>query len=188
MIYFEYLGSIIESMYLSDKIDNQSKKCNIFINPDSTFLRSVVVINRTDYPVDKIKTLVRNGCKVISRISNFKDIEGVIFEPYILKINLGIMWNGKIVEYDDLDSKCPADLEKELLKYDNYCSVGSPGDYKLYFPKIYNLPTDFILDSENNLSGLGWALQQVGVNLCNSTKFVDLDIIKTGKYQIYPKD
>ena len=38
-----------------------------------------------------------------------------------------------------------------------------------------------VMDSEGNLTSIGWAMQQVGLNIRTDTIFKDLDILKTKK-------
>ena len=168
MIYLCSLESIIESVYLEDTLSGRIGECNIFVNPDNIkyITSKTIIITTTDYEEERIKTLVSNGCKVISRV--FYDSPDVEFQPYILRLNTNIMWNGKILhDYGSgrnlIDSGL-ADFSNDVL----------------YFPQIYN-PTTETMDKYGNLTSLGWALQQVGVNVKTDTCFTNLDIIKTGK-------
>ena len=172
MIYFSGLDSIIESIYLNDEIDNKIGSCEVFINPDNVkyIIGKTVIINLCDYPNDKINILNSNGCHIISRVYNSRD--DIEVQPYILRLNFSIMWNGRFIDTcDSLDSlldkdKCTYDLENKIL----------------YFPKIKNIKQSLKVEDEyKNLTVFGWALQQVGVNLKNSTVFENLDIIKTKK-------
>lgn len=49
----------------------------------------------------------------------------------------------------------------------------------LYFPKLLNLPESVLMDSLGNLTSLGWAEHQVGINLGKS--YLDMDLLKTNK-------
>ena len=170
MIYLDGLDSIIECMYLDDSINDRSTSCDVFINPDSIkyLTGKIVVINSCEYPESKLKTLIENRNKVISRVK-FPDMEGISLNPYILKINKNIYWNGKILETWNKDSIW------ENLEFDM-------SSYKIYFPKLKPVENEVkLLDCDGNLSGLGWILQQVGINIIEDTPFKDLDIIKTGK-------
>ena len=183
MVYVNGLGSIIESLYLSDNLSNRTKDCNIFVNPDFTYLRNIVIINEADYPIDKVKVLLKNGCNVISRIN--LDVEGVKFYPYIMKINTGIMWNGRTVDFEDVmygcESRTSFKFGEELLDCDSGYSNYGLDDNVLYFPKIKNIPEELVKDKDGNLTSIGWALHQVGDNVDTETVFKDLDTIKTGK-------
>lgn len=173
MIYFSGLDSVIESVYLSDSLDNKIGSCNVFINPSNIkyLTGKTVILNKSDYPDTMVDVLVSNGCHIISRTYNqHPDIE---VQPYILRINFNILWNGMVL-YDfagDLDSL----LDKDKCKYDTESGI-------LYFPKIYNFEDTEVEDNYGNLTALGWALQEVGINIKKyNTIFNNLDIIKSGK-------
>jgi len=172
MIYYEGLESIIECIYLSENINNKTSLCDIYVNPENIkFLTGkIIIINSCEYPEDNIKQLIDNGCHVISRV--YFDIPEIEIQPYILKLNFNVMWNGKLIDkFSNLD---------ELFE-DEDCRF-SIDDYKLYFPQINtnNINTK-LLDSYGNLTSLGWVLQQVGVNVKIDTPFSNLDVLKTGK-------
>lgn len=171
MIYLEGIESLIESIYLEDNISDQPGECNVFVNPDNIkyLTGKTVILNKMEYPEDKIDQLSRNGCKIISR--TYREHPNVEIQPYILRLNFGIMWNGKVVtEFHDLSG---------LL-------LGKACEYQedvLYFPKIFG--SDVVpIDKYGNLNCLGWAMQQVGVNVKDDTPFVNLDIVKTGKLML----
>ena len=171
MIYLSGLDSIVEAIYLDESLDNRSGNCNIFVNPDNIgyLIGKTIIINTLDYPSEKIETLIRNNCKIISRVSC--SISGVEFCPYILRINSGIIWNGvELLEF-------PKRGLSELLDA-NLCSF-SLSDYTLYFPKIFTETN--VKDVDDNLTFLGWVLQQVGINIIKNTPFINLDLIKTKK-------
>lgn len=173
-IYFtEGLDSIIEAIYLGYDLDEKIARSDVLVNPGkTTYITSnkVVIINDPTYPINKIEALKKNGCKIISRIDT--KIEGVIVEPYILRPNFSIVWNG-----DELESPNYSDiLESSMLVRGK-----QGGDHKLLFPKIYGPTWIPAIDLDGNLTCLGWALQQVGINLKKNTPFVDLDITKTLK-------
>lgn len=169
MIFLNGIESIIESTYLNETISTKIGSCNIFVNPKNIkFLaRKTVIINIVDYPEENILQLLNNECKVISRIKY--NIEGIDFEPYILKINSSVFWNGDIIEQPEELNDI---LEDDLCSYDMDRNI-------LRFPKLTNIKN--IKDEENNLSCIGWTLQQVGINIVLDTPFINLDIIKTGK-------
>ena len=56
----------------------------------------------------------------------------------------------------------------------------SVGNYKLYFPKIYT-PGAPMKDLSGNLTALGYASQEVGINLREDTVFINLDLVKCKK-------
>ena len=168
MIFLNGIESIIEATYLDETISTKISSCNIFVNPRNIkFLaRKTVIINIVDYPEECIQQLLNNECKVISRVKY--DIKGVDFEPYILKINSNVFWNGDNIEQpEDLNDI----LEEDLCSYDMDRNI-------LRFPKLINTKN---IEKENNLSCIGWTLQQIGINIIKDTPFINLDIIKTGK-------
>lgn len=170
MIYFSGLDSIIESIYLSDELDNRVGSCEVFINPDNVkyIIGKTVIISVCDYPSEKIDILSKNGCHIISRV--YSSREDVEVQPYIMRLNFSIMWNGRSLNScDSLDS---------LLDNDN-CTYDLDNN-TLYFPKIIS-PILKTKDEYENLTVLGWVLQQIGINIKQSTVFENLDIIKTGK-------
>jgi hypothetical protein len=108
---------------------------------------------------------VDNGNRVVSRIKT--GIDGVLLQPYIIRISTGIMYNGRTVK-----GKV---TEDEILQ--DYCSFP---DSVLYFPKLDPSYYD-VLDECGNLTALGWALHQVGVKVRDGLNFPHLDLIKLGK-------
>ena len=173
MIYFEGLESIIECVYLTDCLDNKVSSCDVFVNPENIkyLIGKVVILNNPDYPDSNIDILSKNGCHIISR--TFRDRPDLEVQPYILRLNFDIKWNSIVLqdlEGIDLDAL----LDKDICRYDILGGV-------LYFPKIYKTGKYKITDSYGNLTALGWALQEVGINIKQSTVFENLDIIKTGK-------
>lgn len=168
MIYFDNnIAELIEAVYLSDGITDKMPECNIYVNPDNVkyLVGKVIIINVPDYSLEKINQMKLNGCKIITRYWYSDEFN---YEPYILRINSGINWNGMIIE--------------TLSGYED-CNVvlDDSGKVNLYFPKIKKYELTDVLDVKGNLSSLGWALQQVGLNIIESTYFSDLDLIKTNK-------
>ena len=170
MIYFEGLESIIESTYLHDTIGNRVSEASTYVNPGSTkyLTGKVVIINSPTYPEESISELVTNGCEVVVR--GKVGVEGVIIQPYILRLELRVMWNGRTITNLDIPL---SDILRDYSSYD-------PDTGFLYFPK---LPLNFpgLKWPDGELSCLGWVAQQVGVNIKEDTIFRDLDILKTGK-------
>ena len=169
MIYFNGLESIIESAYLEDRLGNKVGECNVFVNPGNTkyLVGKLVIINSVTYSEERIAELIENGCKIVSRIKR-EQSKNIIFQPYILRVCPGIMFNGRnIKEKIEVDS---------ILQ--DYCDYE---DSVLYFPKLVPEFYD-VTDLEQNMTGLGWALYQVGVSVREGdTVFKNLDIIKLGK-------
>lgn len=169
MVYFNGLNSIIESIYLEDKLGNKVGDCNVFVNPDNIkyLVGKVVIINSLTYPLTSVQSLVDNGNRVISRIKI--NMNGVFNQPYIIRVALGIMYNGRMI-YEKLE-------EDEILQ--DYCYFP---DSVLYFPKLNPSYYD-VMDQDKNLTALGWALHQVGVRVRDDLSFQNLDIIKLGKIE-----
>src|SRR5574344_1216739 len=179
MIYFESdLAPVIESIYLGENISDRLGACNILVNPvrlDYMFGKTVI-INDPDYLwVNAIK-LRDQGCRVISRIRT--DIDGISFQPYIMRINMSIMWNGEIVDLRETNKSMSSILDylnnddDQKFKYDI-------NKMTLYFPKVKTKTGN--KDLYGNLTALGWALHQVGENQEIDSKFNNLDIIKSKK-------
>ena len=166
MVHFSGLESVIESIYLEDRLGNKSGDCGVFVNPENTkyLVGKICIINSTQYPEEYVKELVDNGNKVVSRI--LLPHTDIIFQPYIIRVSPGIMYNGKNVQEK-------LELEDVLQ---NYCLF----DSILYFPKLD--PSLYpVIDKEGNLTALGWALHQVGVLVRPGLSFPNLDIIKLKK-------
>jgi len=171
MIFLDSLEAIIESIYLEDSLSAKIGECNVFVNPDNIkYLTSkTVIITNTGYDLEKVKTLKENGCKVISRV--YYDTPEIEICPYILRINYGLMWNGRVLKEEYQDGK--GLIDSGYVEYDNENEV-------LYFPQIYSSKV-ISKDEWENLTAIGWALQQAGVNIKTDTPFTNLDILKTGK-------
>lgn len=167
------LDAFVESIYLQEEID-PSVSSMIHVNPNNPtyIIGKIVIINTADYSMDKIKTLEKNKCKVISRV--YFDSEGVEVCPYILRPCFDIMWNGKSGKVDNLEKLLENEIE-DLEWTMNF------SEYKLYFPKIIYPKKLNTVDSYGNLTYLGWISQQVGENIVDNTSFRDLDLIKTKK-------
>jgi hypothetical protein len=168
------LDAFIEAIYLQEEID-PSVGSLIHVNPKNpTYITGkIVIINTADYSMDKIMTLVRNKCKVISRTSEPGECQGVEVCPYILRPCFDVIWNGRMKEINT-----HAELDKFLEGDEDEWSMTFP-DYKLYFPKLTIWDKKIVVDEYGNLTGLGWILQQTGVNLIEGTPFNDLDLVKT---------
>ena len=102
------LDSIIESLYLREKLTCSPKASNILVNPVSSYVvGKTVVINIKGYPSNYIDELIYNKNTIISRF----DIgdNRVIFDPYELRMNENIIPLGKKVNlvneemYDKVD-------------------------------------------------------------------------------------
>lgn len=169
MIYLEGLESIIESIYLNDGLSDRVGECKVLVNPENPkYLtgRTIILTGNKEYPEEKISRLLENGCKIISR--TFINHPLIEVQPYILRLCFDIMWNGRIIK-ECLDVS-------DLLNSDDITYKSGT----LYFPKIYDKKIS-TMDEYGNLNCIGWALQQVGVNVKTETPFINLDVLKTGK-------
>ena len=183
MIYFATdFSSIIESIYLNERVSSSLSRSNIIVNPvklDYLFGKTIV-INDPNYDWSNVTALSQQRCKIISRLD--VSFPNITINPYIVRVNTNIMWNGEELDLSDRD-----DLSNmsDILNYllDEECS-GSRFRYdenqcSLYFPKLKLKSEESIKDSSGNLTALGWALHQVGVNQVD--KFIDMDLLKTKK-------
>lgn len=171
------IDSFLEATYLGVPVSARGEERFIYVNPSAYhYLHgNVVIITNPDYPKETIKWLLKEGIKVIFRNTNeFSDPD-----PYILRIEFGIMWNGDILS-------CPkgASFTEVLNFLKKNCEVepvntGLP--MKMFVPKIYEIPKEYLLDTSGNLTILGWAMHQVGINMGNQFVYQDLDLYKTGK-------
>lgn len=181
MIYYSNsLDAVIESIYLGEGLEDSLGRCNIIVNPVNLNYMSgkIAIINDYNYSWNSVSQLVETGSKVISRVHT--NIPGVNYQPYILRVNQRIRWNGEILDLRGKKYKTQEILsllcgEDQKFKYD-------VEKQELYFPKI--LTETGTKDSLGDLSCLGWALQQVGINIKTDTKFTDLDVVKTMKWCI----
>ena len=174
MIYYsDQVEELIEGVYLGEELSTRTGCCGIYVNPANIkyLVGKIVIINRFDYDPSNIGELCGNGCKVISRV--WIGDQRVSYQPYIIRVDEGISWNGL-----ELETGPDGDVY-ELLR-DNYTARTNDrgGDVRLFFPKIYDV--EGVLDERGNLSGLGWALHQVGVNIGDQA-YKDLDVLKTKK-------
>lgn len=170
MIFLDGLNSLIESIYLNEEISSKPGNSTIFVNPENVkyIIGKIIIVSSVSYPEEKINVLISNNCKIISRVKiNNPKVE---LAPYILKMDLNIMWNGKILNNFESMNKI---LEEDDCSFDMNSNT-------LYFPKLSYIPKE-AMDEYGNLSSLGWVLQQVGTNIKENTPFKNLDILKTKK-------
>ena len=88
------LESITEALYLGLIRTEIPRDYGVLVNPETTtyIIRKTVIINNFDYPVEKIRALQKNECKIVSRIYYGEDID---FSPYLVRYNPKIIWNGE---------------------------------------------------------------------------------------------
>lgn len=173
MIYFNGIESVIECTYLGEELCLVESGSNIIVNPLKLkyLTGKTIIINSTTYPEDNLKCLIDNECKIISRVFLQTNLP-IIYSPYILRIDYNIMWNGDYID------KLPDLTKYSVLESGDICRLKLP-DYKLFFPKVKKYSMEECIDSKGNLTAIGWAYQQVGINITNNIK--DLDVLKTGK-------
>lgn len=167
MIYFDSdISEVVEATYLSESITTKIADSNIFVNPKNIkyLVGKIVIINEPGYSESDMALMKGNSCKVILRYWYPGDYE---YEPYILRYNPRINWSGSTVNNVD--------------EINNSCNIIADRSVKLMFPKVKNYDIKKILDEKGNLSSMGWALQQVGVNVVRNKIFTNLDLLKTKK-------
>ena len=148
------LPSITESLYLDIKRTGVPREYNILVNPESTtyIIRKTVILNVFDYPEKSIKELLKNECRIISRVYiNDPEIE---YSPYLFRYNSNIVWNGETGfswSYDS-DVLHVSKINKEMIR------IGDKGE------------SDY----------LGFLAHQVGVHVFPGP-YQDLDLVKIKK-------
>jgi hypothetical protein len=171
------IDSFLEAAYLGIPVSARGEERFIYVNPTAYhyLYGNVVIISNPDYPKKNIDWLIENGIKVIFRNVN----EYSKPNPYILRIEFGVMWNGDVLS-------CPKNLSfTEVLNFLKMNCEVEPVDtglpMKVFLPKIYDIPKEYLLDSSGNLTILGWSMHQVGINVGNQFVYQDLDLYKTKK-------
>lgn len=180
MIKLTDIESYLEAIYLEERLTERTALADIEVNPQGSvnyIMGKTVIINCNDYSKDRVEILVK-GCnnKVYSRVIGY---EGVKHYPYIMRPNFDIMWNGEVLY-------CPPDISENKDKILGWIEEGRydknrvATDYpQIQFPKVYGISPSILYDKDGNLTILGWALHQVGVNLV--PVFKDMDLLKTKK-------
>ena len=171
------IDSFLEATYLEVPVSARGEERFIYVNPSAYhYLHGkVVIISNPDYPKERIEWLIKEGIKVIFRnVNEFSEPD-----PYILRIEFGFMWNGDVL-------KCPEGLSfTEVLDFiKKNCEVepvGTELPMRVFLPKVHGIPKEYLLDSSGNMTILGWAMHQVGINVGNQFIYQDLDLYKTGK-------
>lgn len=158
------LDSIIESLYLREKLTCSPKASNILVNPVSSYVvGKTVVINIKGYPSNYIDELIYNKNTIISRF--YIGDNRVIFDPYELRMNENIIPLGKKVNL----------VNEEM--YDKVDHIFDIEDMKLYYPKPIKCVNYHV---NGNLTVLGYLIYQLGypVDEVLHTEFKYLDVIK----------
>jgi hypothetical protein len=104
MVLLTGLDSIIESLYLDERLTEHSRDGNILVNPVSIsyVINKVIIINHKYYPIDNIKILLNNRNKVITRVNY--EVDGVKYDPYLLRINDSIRISNEKINIIDENS------------------------------------------------------------------------------------
>ncbi len=171
------LYSIIESIYLGEKSSDRLSNSGILVNPDRVNYISgkTVVINHLPYSMELCDILHSNGCSIISRIQLSESRDYIKFQPYYIKPEFRIAWNGMTLDVKDLDfPEIMESLEDSVI-------LILSEQPEIYFPKLLNLRQDLVYDDSSNLTALGWLMHQVGLNTDKGSKFQDMDLLKTKK-------
>lgn len=168
LIFGTDLGSLVESVYLGIPYTDNQRGYGIIVNPYRVtyIVGKTVIINRFDYPQDLITELSRNNNTIISRV--WKESEGVIFDPYLPRINMKIQWNGEVLET----------LGEENIEMNTQIYYSMDSD-TLFFPKVRyyrDLP-----GPKGEMNFIGYLLYQTGRNLYKESEFKNLDLIKCKK-------
>ena len=180
MINNEGIESWIEAVYLGEPVTDRTGKSDIQVNPKvpKYVVGKTIIINRPDYSSLDLDILKENRNNIISRV-RLPIMTGINFQPYIMRVDFKIIWNGDVIN-------CPTDLSDNedalgewLMESIGMTSTDRPAE--ISFPKILGCKKNILQDLSGNLTALGWALHQVGVNIKEDTKFIDLDLLKTKK-------
>lgn len=176
MIFADSLEALLESIYLEDRITTMRSGNPIYVNPGekNDYIVGKTIVLTKEYGKDIIGNLRSNMNTIISRVF----YPGTIYSPYITRVNFKIQWNGLTVDY-------PSSVSDPFkwMKEEELTTVRVTDDIVDYigFPKIIGIGENLLYDSEKNITLLGWALHQVGINVDKKSKYQDLDIIKTRK-------
>lgn len=180
MIFSGSLASVLEAIYLKEPVTSSFKKAQIAVNPKNLdyFIGKVIIFNRQPNDLEVVRLAVRHFKTVIARVKFMDESlnQAVTFQPYITRIDSDLTWDGQTIRYDgeeDIDSLF-CDIPE------NGMEVGD-GLPEISIPKVLGLPQSALYDPIGNLTCLGWALHQVGVNLDPKARYRDLDLIKTWK-------
>lgn len=178
-IYNNGLEAVIEATYLGEGVVGKTGKSNIEVNPRGSIgyiVGKLVILTNPFCQDEVIDELLRNGNKVISRVAGYGS--KVPLHPYILRPNFSVMWNGETYE-------CPREVSGELKAFLGWFGgtdsfpINQESGVELFLPKITGMQSPLIYDREGNLTALGWAMHQVGINYGKT--FKDMDILKTKK-------
>lgn len=179
MIFADSLESFLETVYLGERITTKRSGNSIHVNPGekNDYLVGKTVILTKEYSPEIVENLKLNMNTVLGRVW----MPEVIYVPYQTRINFKIQWNG-------IEVRVPLninDIFKWLLSEDLVMTrlVDNTVEY-IGFPKILGIEESLLYDRKGEITLLGWALHQVGLNIDKKAKWKDLDLIKTKKMDI----
>lgn len=176
MVFNDGVESYIESIYLEEPVNSKMGACNIFVNPMevSYIINKTIIINRLDYPLENIYKMLERRNHIISRVQlSDKSLVGrVHFEPYIMRVNYSLCWNGDVLSFPGVDIV-------KWLEEGQLDMMPDTDKVSMFFPKLEGLSKCVVMDSLGNLTSIGWALHQVGINLGKT--YLDMDLLKTNK-------
>ena len=181
MIKINGIESIIEAAYLEEGLVEKTGKATIEVNPYDGVdyaIGKTIILNNHKTKKETVESLLKNRNRVISRVKGYNS--EVEVHPYIMRPNFHIMWNGDFLYISEQSRNDYQKILEELgLEEFNIVEGVIP---KIYFPKVYGIPNEFLKDNDGNLTALGWILHQVGINQVDT--FKDMDLLKTRKIKI----
>ena len=180
----EKVDSFIEAAYLNSPVVTKGPERFIHINPVNYryLIGNIVIISNPTYNKEIIKWMIGNGVKVISRIE-FPEIENLSVEPYIPRIEFKVMWNGDTIQLDRDDYGYDEIIN--ILTQSSEVEDPDTGEpMRVFLPKIMGIKEEYLYDYNKNMTGLGWGMYQVGINVRKDLKYQDLDLYKTKKIML----
>lgn len=185
MIFKNSLASILEAIYLKEPITSKFGKAGIAVNPMNLdyILGRIIIFNLPGIPENIVREAVEHSKTVISRVKfGNPDLDKrVNFQPYIMRIDSDVMWDGTAFP-------CPDEIKETQEVLDMFGDIRDFPESEIpectpeiSIPKITHIRESLVHDCDGNLTCLGWALHQVGVNCGESSKYQDMDVIKTWK-------
>lgn len=172
-----YISRLIELVYLQDRFSDSIAKSNILINPDKAdYIYGKLIIFNLQERInhDLVSTLLSHGCKIISRIpvNGEPDIN---YQPYILRVDKNVMWNGEILDRTEYDNDTHENILGILGKTEKYKLDLVHGQNIFYSPKILINKNE----DHNYIDVLDWLLIQTGLG---EKEYSDFDLVKSGKF------
>ena len=172
-----YISRLIELVYLQDRFSDSIAKSNILINPDKAdYIYGKLIIFNLQERINHnlVSTLLSHGCKIISRIpvNGEPDIN---YQPYILRVDKNVMWNGEILDRTEYDNDTHENILGILGKTEKYKLDLVHGQNIFYSSKILINKNE----DHNYIDVLDWLLIQTGLG---EKEYSDFDLVKSGKF------